>query len=74
VPAHELFSSTEILGTMEMEKMLGGLSARRYPAGPKLVGERTASCANDRKTQLWQADLCRGTLDRRARAPPLLDP
>jgi len=44
VPAHELFSSTEILGTTKMEKMLGGLSARRYPAGPKLVGERTASC------------------------------
>jgi len=40
VPAYELFNSTELLGRLAMEKMLAGLSSRRY--GP--VGlERSAS-------------------------------
>ena len=38
VPSYELFSSTEILGKMAMEKMLAGLSARRYPVGLEPVG------------------------------------
>ncbi len=33
VPAYELFSQTEILGRMAMERMLAGLSTRRYPVG-----------------------------------------
>jgi len=33
VASYELFSSTEILGKMAMEKMLAGLSTRRYPVG-----------------------------------------
>ena len=33
VPAYELFRSTEVLGRMAMERMLAGLSTRRYPAG-----------------------------------------
>jgi putative transposase len=40
VPAYELFSSTELLGKMAMEKMLAGLSTRRYPVGLKPVGQR----------------------------------
>jgi putative transposase len=40
VPSYELFSSTEILGKMAMEKMLAGLSTRRYPVGLEPVGER----------------------------------
>jgi putative transposase len=40
VPAYELFSSTELLGKMAMEKMLAGLSTRRYPVGLEPVGER----------------------------------
>ena len=40
VPAYELFSSTELLGRMAMEKMLGKLSTRRYPLGLEPVGER----------------------------------
>ena len=32
VPTYELFSSTEILGRMAMERMLAKLSARRYGA------------------------------------------
>ncbi len=31
VPAYELFSSTELLGRMAMERMLAGVSTRRYP-------------------------------------------
>ncbi len=39
VPAYELFSSTEMLGKMAMERMLGGLSTRRYPLGLEPVGQ-----------------------------------
>jgi len=39
VPAYELFNSTELLGKMAMERMLGGLSTRRYPVGLEPVGE-----------------------------------
>jgi len=38
VPAYELFNSTELLGKMAMERMLGGLSTRRYPVGLEPVG------------------------------------
>ncbi len=41
VAPYELFNSTEILGKMAMEKMLAGLSTRRYPVGLEPVGERT---------------------------------
>jgi len=40
VPAYELFSSTELLGRLAMEKMLAGLSARRYRLGLEPVGEQ----------------------------------
>lgn len=39
VPAYELFNGTELLGKMAMERMLGGLSTRRYPVGLEPVGE-----------------------------------
>ena len=42
VPSYELFTSTEILGKMAMEKMLAGLSTRRYPVGLEPVGEHVA--------------------------------
>jgi hypothetical protein len=41
-----LFSSTELLGAMAMERMLAGLSARRYRVGLEPVGaavEQTAT-------------------------------
>ena len=40
VPAYELFSDTEILGRMAMERMLAGLSTRRYRVGLEPVGDR----------------------------------
>ena len=39
VPAYELFNGTELLGKMAMERMLGGLSTRRYPMGLEPVGQ-----------------------------------
>lgn len=42
VPAYDLFSGTEIRGRMAMERMLTGLSTRRYPLGLERVGARTA--------------------------------
>ena len=46
VACYELFSSTEILGRMAMEKMLAGLSSRRYPVGLEPVGERVGETAS----------------------------
>jgi putative transposase len=40
VPAYELFSATEILGRMAMDRMLAGLSTRQYPVGLEPVGAR----------------------------------
>lgn len=38
VASYELFSSTEVLGRMAMERMLAGLSTRRYRTGLEPVG------------------------------------
>ena len=38
VPAYELFSSTEVMGKMAMERMLAGVSTRRYPVALEPVG------------------------------------
>ena len=38
VPAYELFTSTELLGRMAMERMLAGVSTRRYPVALEPVG------------------------------------
>lgn len=38
VPGYELFSSTELLSSMAMERMLAGLSTRRYRSGLEPVG------------------------------------
>jgi putative transposase len=46
IPSYELFSSTEILGKMAMEKMLAGLSARRYPVGLEPVGEQVGETSS----------------------------
>jgi transposase-like protein len=45
VPAYDLFNSTELLGKMAMERMLGGLSTRRYPVGLEPVGEAVGETA-----------------------------
>ena len=74
IPSYELFTSTEILGKMAMEKMLAGLSTRRYPVGLEPVGAQitgkssaTSKSAVSRRfvamtetalAQLLAADLC----------------
>ena len=45
VPAYELFSSTEILGRLAMDRMLAGLSTRRYPVGLEPVGQQVSEVA-----------------------------
>jgi putative transposase len=45
VPAYEVFAGTEVLGRMAMERMLAGLSTRRYAAGLEPVGEAVAAAA-----------------------------
>jgi putative transposase len=40
IASYELFTSTEILGRMALEKMLAGLSTRRYPVGLEPVGQQ----------------------------------
>ncbi|GAF48896.1 hypothetical protein RW1_062_00200 [Rhodococcus wratislaviensis NBRC 100605] len=42
IASYELFTSTEILGKMAMERMLARLSTRRYPVGLEPVGEQVA--------------------------------
>jgi len=43
VPAYELFNSTELLGKMAMERMLAGVSTRRYPAALEPVGQHVTA-------------------------------
>ena len=45
VPSYELFSQTEVLGRMAMQRMLAGLSTRRYPVGLEPVGQRVEQSA-----------------------------
>ena len=45
VASYELFSRTEVLGRLAMERMLAGLSTRRYPVGLEPVGQRVEQAA-----------------------------
>jgi putative transposase len=45
LPGYDLFSSTEVLGQMAMEKMLAGLSSRRYTAGLEPAGQAAEDAA-----------------------------
>jgi putative transposase len=45
VAAYELFSDTEVLGRMALERMLAGLSTRRYGSGLEPVGTRAEQAA-----------------------------
>jgi putative transposase len=45
LPSYDLFSSTGVLGRMAMEKMLAGLSSRRYGAGLEPAGQAVESAA-----------------------------
>jgi hypothetical protein len=45
LPSYDLFSSTEILGQLAMEKMLAGLSSRRYGRGLEPAGQAVEQAA-----------------------------
>ena len=45
VASYEVFTGTEVLGGMALERMLGGLSARRYRLGLEPVGEQVSEQA-----------------------------
>jgi putative transposase len=44
--AYEVFSSTELLGRLALERMPGGLSTRRYPVGLEPVGTQVTQAAS----------------------------
>ena len=50
LPSYDLFSGTEILGKMALEKMLAGLSSRRYERGLEPAGTavQDAACATSK--------------------------
>jgi putative transposase len=45
LPSYDLFSSTEVLGRMALERMLAGLSSRRYRAGLEPAGAAAEDAA-----------------------------
>lgn len=45
LPSYDLFSSTEVLGRLAMEKMLAGLSSRRYDRGLEPAGQAVEQAA-----------------------------
>jgi putative transposase len=45
LPSYGLFSSAEVLGQLAMEKMLAGLSSRRYTAGLEPAGQAVEEAA-----------------------------
>jgi putative transposase len=45
LPSYDLFSSTEVLGQTAMEKMLAGLSSRRYGRGLEPAGQAVEQAA-----------------------------
>ena len=45
VACYELFSQTQVLGRMAMQRMLAGLSTRHYPAGLEPVGQKVDKVA-----------------------------
>jgi hypothetical protein len=45
LPSYDLFSSTDVLGQLAMEKMLAGLSSRRYGRGLEPAGSQVEQAA-----------------------------
>src|SRR5271170_7372821 len=67
LPSYDLFSSTEILGQLALEKMLAGLSSRRYVRGLEPAGQAVAESAVSRRfvaaTETALAELMSRRLD-----------
>lgn len=55
MPAHELFSATDLLDRMATERMLGELSSRRYRLGLEPVGAQVEAAARSTsKSAVWR--------------------
>ena len=55
VATYELFLGTEVLGRMAMQRMLAGLSTRRYPLGREPVGARVEQAATaTSRSAVWR--------------------
>ena len=50
LPSYEFFRGTEVLGRLAMERMLAGLSTRRYPVGLEPVRAEVAASAVGTRT------------------------
>ena len=61
VPSYDLFCSTELLGRMAMEKMLAGLSTRRYPLGLEPVGSKVEAEARSTSKSAVSRRFVEGT-------------
>ncbi len=46
LPSYDLFSSTDVLGRLAMERMLAGLSSRRYGRGLEPAGQQVEQAAS----------------------------
>ena len=55
--AYQLFSQTEVLGRLALERMLGGLSTRRYPLGLEPVGSQAEQAASGPASRRYRAGL-----------------
>jgi hypothetical protein len=56
LPSYELFSGTEVLGPVAMERMLAGLSTRRYSHGLEPVGTQVRAQAASGMTNTQLTD------------------
>jgi len=70
VPTYELFTSTELLGRMAMERMLAGVSTRRYPIALEPVGEATERDARSTSRSAVSRKFVAMTVGRPARQGP----
>ena len=67
VASYELFSRTEVLGRMAMERMLAGLSTRRYPLGLEPVGQKVDRTARSTSKSAVSRRILRRDRDRTGR-------
>jgi putative transposase len=61
VSAYELFTGTEVLGRMAMERMLAGLSTRHYPVGLEPVGEQVEATGSSTSKSAVSRKFVRAT-------------
>ena len=68
VPTYALFSQTELLGAMAMERMLAGLSTRRYRVGLEPLGAKVEASASAISRSAVSRKFVQATEDRAGRA------